>query len=112
VGQLALEFAEQRAERRRERERSIQEDFERFHASHPEVFALFHRFAIELLEAGHERGSANWILGRIRWFYKVERRSPGDFKINDKFTSRYARRLMEEDERFQTFFETRTLRTE
>jgi hypothetical protein len=112
VEQLALEFGEAKAERRRERERRIQEDFERFHAACPEVFALYCRFAEELLAAGHTRGSSDWILGRIRWFYKVDSPRPGGFKINDHFTSRYARLLIRTDPRFKGFFELRELRSE
>lgn len=93
--------------------RTIQERFEIFHKAHPEVYALFKRFANELVDAGHRRGSARAIIHRVRWHTSVNPEHDFEgFKINDHFSSRYARKLIAERPEFWgPFFELRTLRT-
>src|SRR4051812_12291868 len=90
--------------------RNIQARFDEFGQEHPEVYALFRQFAQEVRLAGHRKFSADAILHRIRWEYDVNRRRDGGFKINDHFSSRYARRLMTDDRSFVGFFETRELK--
>ena len=94
----------------------IQTRFETFDRDHPEVWRLFQQFAGALLAAGHKHYSADDILHRIRWHYAVERRADaavveqGGFKINDHFSSRYARKLAKTaPARFAEFFEFRSL---
>jgi len=88
----------------------IQAAFESFHAEHPEVYAMFRDYAAKARAAGFTRFSADMICHRIRWYHHVER-GARDFKINDHFTSRYARKLMSDDASFAGFFETRVLRS-
>jgi hypothetical protein len=94
-----------------ENEETIDARFAAFDAAHPEVWDLFRRFAGELLASGRERYSADAILHRVRWHYAVNAERDEGFKINDHFSSRYARKLRESDERFADFFEFRRLRT-
>lgn len=67
--------------------------FRVFHELHPEVYELYKRFAFELRAAGHDHGSSEQIIQRIRWETMVNRRHDGWFKINDWFRARYARML-------------------
>ncbi len=90
---------------------SIQECFERFDAAHPDVYVLFRRFALQLLRAGRRRYSADAILHRVRWHYATSSGGGEDFKINNNFVSRYARKLIRKRPEFRDFFETRRLRT-
>jgi len=79
------------------------ETFEAFHEAHPEIFQHFRMLAEDVLESGFTRYSADAICQRIRWHYQVER-GDLDFDLNDHFTSRYARLLMDSDDRFRGFF--------
>ncbi len=88
---------------------SITERFQVFHAANPRVYDLFKRFAMELLRAGHPRGSADMICHRIRWEVAINVQE-GGYKINDHFTSRYARMLAAEDARFLDWFCFRQLK--
>ena len=88
---------------------SIDARFATFDTEHPEVWALFRRFACELLAAGRSRGSSDQICHRIRWETAVNPGHDSGFKINDHFTSRYARKLVASDSRFADFFEFRRL---
>ena len=88
----------------------IQTRFETFHAANPEVYRLFNRFAHEAIVSGHARMSADLILHRIRWYTMVE--TVGDtFKVNDHWTSRYARMWMERNPDYPNFFELRELKS-
>lgn len=84
--------------------------FERFDADNPKVYQLFKRFAAEARAAGHKRYSSDAILHRIRWHVSVETIGC-EFKINDHFSSRFARKLIGDDASFAEFFELRTLKS-
>ncbi|HEY7328515.1 MAG TPA: hypothetical protein VH592_12780 [Gemmataceae bacterium] len=92
---------------------TIQERFEQFHAHHPDVYELFKRFAFELRCAGRQKYGAKSIMERIRWH--VATSSAGDeeeeFKLNNIFTSRYVRLLINEHPEFAEFFELRRLQS-
>lgn len=90
---------------------TIQDDFEEFCAENPDVYAHFVRYAEELRRAGRRRYGAKGIIERIRWHFAT---SCGDeaFKIDNRFTSRFARKLIAERPEFAGFFETRTLKSE
>lgn len=85
------------------------ERFADFHKAHPEVYGLFKFFAIELLGAGRNRGGARAIVERIRWHHATNS-SDGEFKINNGFIPRLARKLALEDSRFETFFGFRKMK--
>lgn len=89
---------------------TIGERFAVFHERHPDVYRLFKQFALELLQAGRTRYSADAILHRVRWNFAVGDPN-GDFRINDHWSSRYARMLMDECPAFRGFFETRRIKT-
>lgn len=91
-------------------EPDIQERFEQFDAEHPEVWRWFVHFANELLAKGVRHSSADMILHRVRFETAANRERDGGFKINDHFTSRYARKLIDADPRFAQFFELRKIK--
>jgi hypothetical protein len=93
-----------------DRDLSIDERFAIFHAANPAVYAAFRRHAETLLNAGRKRYSADGILHRVRWDMDIQ--TTGDtYKLNDHYSSRYARKMAAEDRRFAEFFEFRTLRS-
>lgn len=88
--------------------RTIQERFEAFHRSHPDVYSLFKKLAFELLQSGRAHYGAKSLMEVIR-FHRTTSGGDGEFKINNVFTSRYARMLIEEHPEFEGFFELRSL---
>lgn len=88
---------------------SIQSRFEVFDRENPQVYAKFKEYSGQLLCTGRRRFSANFIIGRIRWDYAIETNA-ADFKINNDFPSRYARKLIAEKPEFQGKFELRRIR--
>ena len=88
-----------------------EERFDAFDAEHPEVYRLFCQLVGDLMAAGRTKYSADAILHRIRWEFDVNRKRDKTFKINDHFTSRYARKWQRDHLEHQGFFETRELRS-
>lgn len=100
--------------------RTTQERFEDFHAANPHVYELFVHFMKELLRAGHKRISPNFIVDRIRLGNDVPNRihtrgwhvsGKRPFKINDHFSSRYARLVIERHPAAAKVIELRAIKT-
>lgn len=94
-------------------EQTIQERFEAWIDRHPDVYAEFKRIAEGLLTRNRRRYGAKAIMEVIRFHRAMSGADEQEpFKVNNIYSSRLARKLMEEDTRFIGFFETRELRTE
>jgi hypothetical protein len=92
-------------------ERSIDERFAIFCAEHPDVLAMFRRFATELRDAGHKKAGAKLIWERLRWERLTSAHGAVCPALNNDFTSRLARWLVSVDPGFEGFFETRVLKS-
>lgn len=90
-------------------EGTIHDAFMVFHKENPHVYELFVRFARELMKAGKRKGSSKLIIERMRWEMIIQTRDV-DFKLNNNYTSRYARLAMAEERDLRDFFEIRALR--
>ena len=87
----------------------IQRDFEVFHAKHPEVYRFFDQYAWVMINAGRSHGSAKLIFERIRW-EMMTAASLGDVpKLNNNYSSRYARLWEQKNPRQAGFFRKRKL---
>lgn len=89
--------------------KTIEERFQEFHRANPAVFQLFEMYARLALNSGKRLGSRA-IMERVRWEVYMKTRDGEGFKINNNFTSRYARLLVEKHPEFDGFFEMRDLR--
>lgn len=90
---------------------SIDEKFTEFHRKNPKVYQLFKMQVQKALKRGKKRMSAKTIIGFIRWEIYLQTNSNDIFKINDAYTSRYARMFIEDHPRYENIFELRTLRS-
>ena len=94
------------------RNATIEERFARFLERHPEVYSEFKRIAGDLLAHGIRHYGAKAIMEVIRFHRAMSGQDAQEpFKINNNYTSRIARKLMDEDERFVDFFEIRELKS-
>ncbi len=91
-------------------EATIQERFEAFHASHPEVAAYLVALAFEVRRRGFRHYGMRALYERTRWHFQIEREMGDEFKLNDHYHSRYARLLMKEHPDLDGFFELRQLK--
>ena len=98
--------------------RTIEADFKEFHEKNPIVYALFKRYARELIEIRRGKAipdkdirlSSKLIINRIRWEQQISLVRVGKWKINDAFTSMYARQFVEDFPKWGFLFNLRKLR--
>jgi hypothetical protein len=89
---------------------TIQKKFEEFDTKNPLVWSLFKQQVFKAISKGKKKLSAKTILGFIRWNLTLT--TTGDeFKINDIFTSRYARKYIEQFPQHKEVFNLRNLRS-
>lgn len=93
-----------------DRNLSIQDRFEAFHAANPWVFEALKRLALDARSRGRTRIGIGQLTEVLRWEYGRATRGD-DFKINNDFRSRYARLLMAVVPELDGVFETRELKT-
>ncbi len=89
---------------------SIQEKFEQFHQLNPWVYRAFVKLAREDKKLGY-RTSIKSLFEIVRYKYRRHTRdSNADFRINNNYHSRYARRIMECTPDLAGVFATRELK--
>jgi len=89
---------------------TIQDRFEQFDTTHPEIYREFKRRAYQLWDAGRRHYGAKGIMEAVRFHTALSGADIEPFKINNNYISRYVRKLIDEDKRFTHFFELRVLR--
>lgn len=91
--------------------RTIDERFADFHAANPWVATALERLTADYLQKNPDRLVGMKMLFEVlRWQY--DRQTTGDpFKVNNDFTSRYARLLIDRRPEWAAVFRTRELRT-
>lgn len=88
---------------------TIQQRFEAFHAANPWVLRAYEKLAADWVARGGTRVGVKMLTEIIRWQYG--RQTTGkQFRINNSFTSRYARLMLERNPGWSGLFETRGLR--
>jgi hypothetical protein len=93
-------------------DRALQLDAEvdKFIHENPQVWQKFRLLACRIKAKGYDRWGAKSLWEVLRWEMALETNASAKGpKLNNNYTSRFARRLMEEPE-FQGFFETRSLK--
>jgi len=63
-----------------------------FHKEHPEVWELFHRFALEKASLGYDHYGVSGVFERVRWETSAGGEHP-ELKLNNNFKPFYARRF-------------------
>lgn len=89
----------------------MKEQFVKFHQQFPQVYVMFERFALHLLNRGRTKIGSKMIIERIRWEVTVNSRDVDGFKINNNYTAYYARMFMDNHKEYPECFETRTIKS-
>lgn len=85
-------------------------EVDRFIAENPYVWERFRLLACKLKNKGYDRWGAKSMWEVLRWELAVHAKTTGEsYALNNNYTSRFARKLMEEED-FAGFFETRSLK--
>ena len=88
---------------------SIQERFMEFHQANPQVYIHLKEFAlVAKYKGGFKQYSIKSLYERLRWEISMELHTK-DWKLNNDFTSRYARLLMDQEPELKGFFRVREL---
>jgi hypothetical protein len=92
--------------------KTIQQRFEEFDKARPQVYDALLEFTLQAYYAGAARIGIGELYERVRWHFRVERKMGEEFKLNNIYRSRYARKLMDEYPDLVGIFELRTLKTD
>ena len=84
------------------------EAFKHYHEQNPQIYKMFCKFA-EQAARRRDHYSAKAIMERIRWETMISDDQP-DFKIDNTWTSHYARKYMKDHPEHDGFFELRIKR--
>jgi hypothetical protein len=92
-------------------ERTFQERFEEFHRDNPHVYRRLVKLTRDLKGRGHNRIGMRMLWEVLRWQSMMRTlRDEGDYKLNDHYHARYARRIMEQEPDLDGVFELRRLK--
>jgi len=96
------------ASRTRTRQDELEQAAREFHAENPEVWRLFVRFTLEVVDRGFKNYSVAAIFERIRWETdQADAEGRSTFKLNNNHRAYYARWFMASYPQCRGFFRLR-----
>lgn len=90
--------------------KTIADSFAEFHAANPKVYDLFKEQVYRAIRNRKEAVSSKQIINWIRWEVSLNINTKDTYKINDAFTSHYARLFIKDHPHYADMFELRELR--
>lgn len=88
--------------------KTIDVDFQKFCDDNPSIYTNLVSMARKAKAAGFSKYGIKGLFEVLRWSRTVETKTL-DFKLNNNYTSRYARLIMSKEPDLKDFFETREL---
>ena len=88
------------------RQETIEEKFWRFHALNPHVEVALRRMALQLKDSGHSRYGLRALFEVLRFKSSIDT-TGRQFKLNNNYTSFYARLIMDLEPALIGFFQIR-----
>ncbi len=86
----------------------IQTQFLKFHTNNPGIYTDLVELARKAKKSGRSTYGIEVFFSLLRWEYEIANTGES-FKLNNSFTSRYARLIMEQEPDLKGFFTTRNL---
>jgi hypothetical protein len=93
-----------------ERDKTIQERFERFDRENPHVYPHLVRLAQQAHHRHASRIGIRMLWEVMRWEIFMRTSDPSGLKLNDHYHSRYVRKLIADYPEMEDLFELRVLR--
>jgi hypothetical protein len=94
----------------RQSSQSLDQQFQIFHTANPHIYRALRTLAIHMRNSGRNRYSIKGLFEVLRWRYSIQTSDPTtEYKLNNSYTSFYARLLNQEPE-LEGMFEMRTQR--
>lgn len=90
-------------------EHGLQAQFERFHQANPHVYRELVRLARRWRDAGHRKCGIKLLFEVLRWELGL-RTTEEEPRLNNNWTSRYARLIEAQEPDLEGFFELRELK--
>lgn len=90
---------------------SIDSAFEKYHSQNPQVYDMFKEQVYRAIRLKREKFSANAIINWLRWEVAMRIKTDDTYKINNNFSSRYARLFVKENPHYEHMFEFREIRS-
>jgi len=81
----------------------IKQKWWEWHNKNPEVYELFKRFTMQVINTGRKRYSHWAIMNQIRWHTEIQT-SGSEFKISNNYIAYYARLFVHENPKYKNFF--------
>jgi len=88
---------------------TLDAQFEEFHKNNPDVYRELVRLARMMKARGHKRIGIKMLWEVLRWERAMKTTDQTEWKLNNNYTSRYARLIMENEPDLKGFFVTRGL---
>jgi hypothetical protein len=89
---------------------SIEEAFDLFHAANPWVYTALVRLARDMRSRGRQRVGMKMLFEVLRWqWYRGTIDVASEFRLNNNYTSRFARLIAEREPDLADVFEMRKL---
>lgn len=82
--------------------------FCQYHKDNPQVYVEFKKFTFKTIKKGFQNYSAKGIFELIRWHSGVTAEQTDGFKVNNNYTSFYARLFEKEHPKHQDYFRKRS----
>jgi len=89
------------------RKSELDDAFYAFHEANPHVYRMLVQMARKLKSRGIEHYSIRKLWHVMEWEYIFKVSPNSDFRLNNNYTSRYARLIMEQEPDLDGFFEVR-----
>ena len=84
--------------------------FREYHDANPQVYKALVKLARQMKEAGHQRIGIKMLFEVVRYQMMLNTRDPEGYKLNNNYTSRYARLIAENEPDLASMFELRVLK--
>lgn len=85
-------------------------EFRKFDTENPKVYSALVDMTRQMYDRGHKKIGMSMLYEVLRWRTMIKTTDP-DFKLNNNYQSRYARKIMAEFPEFDGMFETRELKS-
>lgn len=87
----------------------IQNDFEKFHSANPLVYQLLVSSALRVKARGYKQYGIKTLYELVRWHHDINVGPNNAYKLNNNYSSRYARLIMDNVPQLEGFFRLREL---
>jgi hypothetical protein len=112
IENMELEFDQPAIVDPEDKPKTIEAAFELFHAANPSIYLNLVELSRALKRKGRNKIGIGMLFEILRWrFMMTSIDSNSEFKLNNNYRSRYARRIMSEEIDLEGFFETRELKS-